>query len=232
MFVNGPRTFSASIVRNPFASNVRIRVIVGQAIDVMVDRVQTRCGEHAGLTQPAAEHLAPAMRRIDQVARTDEDRADRRAESLRQADGHGVERLREFRDGSTRRDRCVEHARAVEMHRETALARERCDVLDVRLCDDAAAGRVLERDQARAREVVVGRLDRRAQFGERQRAVFGVLDRLRLDAAEHRRTTRFVLVGVRVLADEVLVATRAVRHEGREIALRARRHEDRRLLAE
>ena len=38
------------------------RVVVGQALDVVVERVQRRRGQHAGLAHAAAEHLAPAVR--------------------------------------------------------------------------------------------------------------------------------------------------------------------------
>ena len=49
--------------------------------------------------------------------------------------------------------------------------------------------------------------------------------RLRLDAAQHRRTAALITVGVRRLADEVFVAPLAMRHQAAQIALRAGGHE-------
>ena len=96
----------------------------------------------------------------------------------------------------------------------------------------AAAEGVFQAQQPRAREMRVVGLDRRLDVGQRQRAVGLVGDRLRLHAAEHRAAARLVAIGVRALADQVLVAALAMAHQRREVALRARRHEQRRLLAE
>jgi hypothetical protein len=59
-----------------------------------------------------------------------------------------------------------------------------------------------------------------------------VVQRLRLHAAEHRRAAAFPAVAVLHLADDVLVAALAVRQDGAQVALRAGRHEQRRLEAE
>jgi hypothetical protein len=75
---------------------------------------------------------------------------------------------------------------------------------------DLAADRVLEAEQAALREVRVVRLDRRLDPPERQPSVGLVLQRLRLHAAEHRRAAAFPAIGVRHLADDVLVAAAAV----------------------
>ncbi|MNT50350.1 hypothetical protein D3C72_1872660 [compost metagenome] len=58
-----------------------------------------------------------------------------------------------------------------------------------------------------------------------------MLDRLRLDAAQHGRPAAFVLVGVRKLADQVFVAAVAMRHQRRQVALRSRRKVQARRLA-
>ena len=75
---------------------------------------------------------------------------------------------------------------------------------------------------------VVG-LDRGFDGGKRQRAVAGVVERLRLHAAQHRAAAGFVAVGVRLLPDDVLVAARAMRHHADEVRLRAGGHEHRSL---
>ena len=78
---------------------------------------------------------------------------------------------------------------------------------------------------------VVG-LHRGLDVGQRERAVGLVRKGLRLHAAEHGGAAGFVAVGVRLLADQVLVAALAVAHDRAQIALRARGHEERGLEAE
>ena len=65
------------------------------------------------------------------------------------------------------------------------------------------------------------RLDGRRDFAEVHAAIFRAFQRLRLDAAEHRRTARLVAVGVGVLGDDVFVATLAVGEQRHQIALGA-----------
>ena len=57
-------------------------VIFGQALDVVVDGVEGRGGENAGLSHPAAEHLAETMRAFDKGGAAGDDRSDRRAQSF------------------------------------------------------------------------------------------------------------------------------------------------------
>jgi hypothetical protein len=78
---------------------------------------------------------------------------------------------------------------------------------------------------------VVG-LDRGFDVGQRDRAVGLLRQRLRLDAAQHGGAAAFPAVGVRHLADDVLVAALAVRHQRAQVALRAGGHEERGLLAQ
>src|SRR5690606_18250697 len=88
---------------------------------------------------------------------------------------------------------------------------------------------VLQAEQPGAREMRVHRLDRAFDDIERQRAVPGLRDRLRLDRAEYRGAAALVLVGVRVHADDVLVAARAMRHQRDQVRLRAAGKEQARL---
>ena len=62
-------------------------------------------------------------------------------------------------------------------------------------------------------------LDRGLDPAEIERAIRLVVQRLRLDAAEHRRSAAFVLVGVPLLADDVLVAALAMGQQREQIAL-------------
>jgi hypothetical protein len=77
----------------------------------------------------------------------------------------------------------------------------------------------------RVREVGVVRLDRGLDVRQRNRAVRRVVQRLRLHAAEHRGASGLQTIGVRLLADDVLVAASAVRHHADQVRLRPRRQE-------
>ena len=68
----------------------RPRVILGQALDVVVERVEAGGGEHAGLAHAAAEQLAQPARAGDRLGRGDDDRPDRRAQALGEAERHAV----------------------------------------------------------------------------------------------------------------------------------------------
>ena len=77
----------------------------------------------------------------------------------------------------------------------------------------------------------VVRLDGRSDVGQRHAALRVLRQGLRLHAAEHRRAAAFIAVGVRQLANDVFIAPPAVRQDAAQVALRARRHEQRRLFA-
>lgn len=91
---------------------------------------------------------------------------------------------------------------------------------------------VLQRQQPAAREVRVVGLDRRLDGGQRQGAVGGLRQRLRLDRAEHRGATALVAIGVGVHADDVFVAARAVAQQGDQVGLGAAGQEQARLETE
>src|SRR5262245_31359144 len=63
-------------------------MILREAIDVVVEGVEARGGEHAHLAHRPAQHLAHAARAFDHVLATDEHRARGRAQSLGQAYRH------------------------------------------------------------------------------------------------------------------------------------------------
>jgi hypothetical protein len=69
--------------------------------------------------------------------------------------------------------------------------------------------------------VRVDRLDRALDRIQREHAVFGLGDRLRLDRAQHRRAAAFELEGMRFHADDVFVAALAVGHQCEQVRLRA-----------
>ena len=71
------------------------------------------------------------------------------------------------------------------------------------------------------------RLDRLRDALERDSAARIVLERLRLNAAEHCGAPLLIFVRVSILSHEKFIAASAVRHQGRQIALRPGREEQR-----
>ncbi len=67
----------------------------------------------------------------------------------------------------------------------------------------------------------VDRFDRALHRVQRQGAIGRLHQRLRLDRAQHRRAAALELVGMRLHADEVLVAALAMRHQRQQIGLGA-----------
>jgi hypothetical protein len=57
-------------------------MIVGEAVDVMVERVDAGGGANAGLPHRSTEALFPAPDIVDEGARSRDDAADRRAEAF------------------------------------------------------------------------------------------------------------------------------------------------------
>ena len=215
-----------------------IGVVFGQPVHMVVQRVQRTGRQQPSLAQPAAGHLADAARAIDQFARTTQCRADRRTQAFAEADGEAVEMVGDLPHtvvgtlpGCGRSHGRVEHPRAVQVRGQTMTASERRGVPQVVIRHHMAVPGVLQAQQPGAGEVRVVGLDGRRDVGQHHAALGVLRQRLRLHAAEHRRTTAFVAVGVGQLADDVLVAPAAVRQDAAQVALRARRHEQRRLFA-
>jgi hypothetical protein len=67
--------------------------------------------------------------------------------------------------------------------------------------------------------VDIVRFDFRRDFIQRQGAVRGGVDRLRLNAAEHRRAAGFVQIVMRALADDILFAALAVAEQADQVGL-------------
>ncbi len=126
----------------------RVRVVVGQPLDVVVEGVQPGRGEDADLAHPAAHPLAAHPGLVDRVPRPDHQRADRGAEPLGQADGEHVRDRAVLGERRAGGDVRVPDPRAVEVHAGADAGRPLAQV-----------AQVLER-QHRAAGEVVGVLDR------------------------------------------------------------------------
>ena len=115
----------------------------------------------------------------------------------------------------------IEHPRAVQMRAQAARVGKFRDLPQIIRLQHPAADRIFERQQPRAREMDIVGFDGIGDALNRDAAVRLILERLRLNAAEHRGTAALVLVGVGLLTHQVFVAAAAMRHQRGQIALRA-----------
>ena len=146
MFVSGGTTATP-----PMPSSMRASVRV-QPIYVMVERVERRRRENAGLSHRTAEQLAGRPRLIDYSTRAGERRADRRAKTFRERYHDGVRAVGEFGERDTGRHARVPQPGAVEMHRQTVLGRyalNRAQLSDRGNLSARAIVRVLHAHEAR-----------------------------------------------------------------------------------
>ena len=216
---------------------LRERMVIGQALDMVVQCVQSRSRQNAGLAQATAQHLAPAQRLGDQLTRTAQGRAHGRAQALAEAHGHAVEVVHDAAHAG--RDRsafglchgCIEQPCAVQMHGQAMLSGQTLGLCQVVLRHGVAVPGVFQRQQACSGKVAIDGFDGCDDVGQRHFAHFALRQGLRLNTAQHGRAAAFVAVSVGVLPHDVLVAPLAMCHQGAQVALRTRRHEQRRFFA-
>src|SRR5262245_33108089 len=95
---------------------LRIVVILLKALRSLLQRNETGRGENADLSHTAAQHFANAAASFDKFPRTDDHRADRRAQTLAEAELNRVELLRHFGNIFVQICGGIKHPRTVEMH--------------------------------------------------------------------------------------------------------------------
>ncbi len=148
----------------------RTRVVVGQPLDHGLQRDDTRGRDHARLAHAAPEPRSLDARFGDERTRSAEQRADRRAQPLRQAEHRGVGPRRQLGRRHAERDRRVPDAGAVAVHREPVPARDGGDRVELRHPPRATARghvRVLHEQRGDVGKVVL-------RSGRRTRDVVGV----------------------------------------------------------
>ena len=214
-------------------------MIVRQALHMVVQRKAGRRRQKTRLAHAATRHLADAVGTGDQLAAATQCRAHRRAQALAKAHRHAVKvtgypagrRQGGFTrlTGSYRR---IEQARAIQVHRETALPRQCGCLLQVTRRHGVAVPGVFQAQQAGTGEVAIIGFDGSSNVGQRHLPARILRERLRLNAAEHRSATALVAVGVGHLTDDVLVPPAAMRHQAAQVALGAGGHKQRRLETE
>ena len=209
----------------------RARVILGEPVDVVVERVERRRGDDAGLAERAAEQVLALPRAFDQLGGAGERGTHRTAEPLREADGHRVGTPRPFRRRQAGTDGGVEEPRAVEMRDEPTLVRRvdrRLELVERPDAPAARAVRVLEHDDAaRAEQMRLLRCDVLGRDATRlPRHAF------RVQAGVDRRPAPLPDQDVGVLLGEEHRPRRRLRAKRDLVRHRRRRQEERRLVAE
>ena len=82
--------FDARDFRQTFGQKFRVGMILGQLLRALLQRDQSSRRQNSRLPHAAAERLAVDAGAIDQLSAAHQQRAHRRAQSLRQAEHHGV----------------------------------------------------------------------------------------------------------------------------------------------
>ena len=139
-----------------------VLVIFGQAVDVMVQRVEASGGADAGLAHGAADPLFPAPGFADEVGRSGEDGAKRGAEALGEIEPDGVVAGAHLGSGDPGGNDGVHQAGAVHVGDEAGFVGGFGDVVELGNGPDAAAtevGGLFDLDHALGWGVAVFRAD-------------------------------------------------------------------------
>src|SRR4029453_11739697 len=108
----------------------RVGVVLGQALDVVAERVHAAGRDDAGLAHGAAHLLLAPPRLVDELLRAGERSADRSAEALGEVDPHRIERRRVVARRDPASDDGVHEARAVHVGGQAVTTRHRGHRLD------------------------------------------------------------------------------------------------------
>ena len=215
-------------------------VVLGEPGDGGGRAREPRRREDPHLPHPAAEHL-PARRAAPRSPRGPaSDRADRRAEPLREADGHRVERRRAASRGPSgrsrpRRSRAARRRGGAARPCACAEAHERAHAPDRRTRPPHVVVRVLERRRRRVRGVVrvLPRVDDSLRSLRVERSRVGRRACASAAPESAARPARLVAEDVASRSPRITSSPGRVRAQERDLVRhRPRRHEERRLLAE
>ena len=97
--------------RDPVREPPRPLVVLVQARDVVVERVDASGGEDTCLAHATAERFAVPLGFVDQLARSDERRPDGGTQSLAETNADRIEMLSPFGERNSGRDRGIPQAR-------------------------------------------------------------------------------------------------------------------------
>ena len=155
----------------------RAGVVLGEAVDVVLERVDTSRGDDPRLAHRAAEEVLHSPCLGHPLPRPSDERAQRAAQSLGEAEGHSVELSPEVGRSQAGGDARVHEPRAVQVDVQPVASRLGHDDAKVVERPDAPPApvvRVLEaEDFRRGRVEIAGRVDRLADLLDGEDPVFG-----------------------------------------------------------
>ena len=122
-------------------------MVLGEPLQMMVERVHPRSGEHPCLPQPTSDALAQAPHRLHPLARGRHQRPRRRPQTLAQADRDRVRLRAPLLQRDPGRHVRVPDPCSVEMNGEAGGTRDVGDRLELRERPDAPAAAVLDGDR-------------------------------------------------------------------------------------
>ena len=209
-------------------------MVLRQTLDHLLERHDARRRYDARLAQIAADHAAEGAAALDEGRRAAEERADRRRETLGDAEAHAIAVRGDALGADAEGDRGVEEARAVDMHGNALPVRDARDRFHVRKRQHGTARRIvrrLERDERRRQAVRRDAgTDRLLECRQVERPSLGgqcpVEEAGEPGDATHLRA-RDVALGI----EQHFAAAPGMGEEGHEIGHAAARHEDGRLLS-
>ena len=218
-------------LRQPRGQRAGVGVVLGQPLDVVVERVQRARGHDPRLAQRAAEHLLVAPRLVDQLRRAGQAGAQRRAQALGEVDPRGVEAGGILGGGHARGDDGVHQPRAVHVQPQPVRrARRR------RTARSCASGHTRPpamfvvcstRDQPRARRVAVPGVRSAPPRRRRVNIPPGAVERCIIAPANAAGPPASAMIGCDGAVQDRLVAARPdVQPERDLVAHRARGQED------
>lgn len=208
-------------------------VVVGEAIDVVLQGIDAGRRDDAGLAHSAAEQVLETPGLGNELLVAGQDAADGATESLREIDPTGIEVLAVVARGDTGCDDGVEESRPVKVHEEAVLASDGGDLFNRLHWPDATAAKivgVLDADESCMWEVRIVGADQGLDLRSGEDAVVGV-DGADRCAAVNGRAAAFKVDRVAGRFDDDLVTGSAVDGVGDQIAHRAGREEEGGLLA-
>ena len=214
---------------------VGVVVVLGEAVPVILERVERGGSDHARLAHRAAQHLLLAPGFLDELLGARQRRADGSAQALGVVDPEGVHTGAVVAGLDAGLHGGIAEACAIHVHGQARAARDLGDALhggQRPYRAEARVGRVLDRHQPRARGVAaVGIADRGLNLFAGEHPV-GTVEHADHDAGIGGRAAGFGIDDVRGLVGDDLVTQAAMDSDGDLVAHGAARQEDRIFLAQ
>ena len=217
------------------SEQLRVTVVLDQAIGHFVKRDETGSGQDAGLPEAAPQGFPPPARPSNKIVIPSQHRTNRRAQPFGQAEGHRIGSRHQLFHINGESGGRVEYPRAINVQDQPVSAGELPNLSSVFRGDRYAAGhvvRIFQRDQTRGRLVLVIRIDRLFEIAKAHGGVRLYRNRTWDETAELRHPALLIAKDVRCVADDDGFAALAVSEQGAKIALRAAGDKDGRLFAQ